>query len=286
MLIPLSTVSASDINNTADNQVLSATPNVDTISANVNNGENNNDTLSVNDEKNILSAGLESGNNNLLGADEDIGSYSNLAKLIKLTKAGETLMLPHSYKYDSSIDSAYAKGITLDRTIIIDGNGKTIDANNQAAGFTISANNVVLKNFNLINCIGKNKVFASSIYWLGDNGTLDNVNISGASAPLNNTYAKSAGISWWGKNGIIKNIKLSDLKDNTGHTSRSGRGGVAISCAGINLKLYNITIENTGDNREYKSYHGWIAILGSSSNVYINNLTAVRGKSILLNLND
>ena len=84
LLIPLGAASASDINNTAaDDQVLSATPNVDTISANVN-GENNNDTLSVNDEKNILSAGIndDSGSNTILKAGEDYATFTELIKYL------------------------------------------------------------------------------------------------------------------------------------------------------------------------------------------------------------
>ena len=60
LLIPLGAASASDINNTADNQVLSATPSVDTLSDSVN-PENNNDTQSVQNNENLLSAVSDSG---------------------------------------------------------------------------------------------------------------------------------------------------------------------------------------------------------------------------------
>ena len=84
LLIPLGAASASDINNTAaDDQVLSATPNVDTLSAGVN-LEQENDTLSV-QENEILSAGISgSNNNNILGDSSDTISYDDLITLIKL----------------------------------------------------------------------------------------------------------------------------------------------------------------------------------------------------------
>ena len=98
LIFSITGVSASDVN-TTDNQVLSATPDIDTLSASVNTEQNNN-TQSVS-ENNILSAGNDdSGSNNLLGADEETGSFTDLDKLIRSSE-GE-LTLDQDYAFDSS----------------------------------------------------------------------------------------------------------------------------------------------------------------------------------------
>ena len=101
LLIPLSTVSASDINNTADDQVLSATPSVDTLSASVN-PEQKNDTLSVQSDENILGAGSSS-SNNILG-DSNSGTYADLNKLIRLSTG--VVLLSQNYTYAGSTDDS------------------------------------------------------------------------------------------------------------------------------------------------------------------------------------
>ena len=146
LLIPLGAVSASDINNTADDQVLSATPSVDTLSASVN-LEQDNDTLSVkNNDENMLSAGIDdSGNNNLLKeGEEKYGSLTELNALIQ--KSNGTLELDKDYKFNDTLDSAsFSNGITLSKSITIDGCGKTIYSGEHRI-FTIQANHVTLKN--------------------------------------------------------------------------------------------------------------------------------------------
>ena len=69
LIFSITGVSASDVN-TTDNQVLSATPDVDTLSASVNTEQNNN-TQSVS-ENNLLSAG-----NDVSGSNESILKLSN-----------------------------------------------------------------------------------------------------------------------------------------------------------------------------------------------------------------
>ena len=207
LLIPLGAASASDVNNTAaDDQVLSATPNVDTISANVNNGENSNDTLSVNDEKNILSAGLESGSNNLLGdASENTRTFSDLNDLIKLSS--DRIIFSNDYKYDSQNDSSFVNGITISKAIEIDGNKHIMDASKTASFFNIKSDNVIIKNIIFINFKPTNGITV-----LGNNVTLDNVvfcNSSGLTKNLLVVYGEYCTM----KNSIIDNIKVN--KHNT-----------------------------------------------------------------------
>lgn len=72
-------------------------------------------------------------------------SYSDLAKLIRLSSG--TLTLYQDYKYNSGSDSAYKNGITISKTMTIDGNGHTIDGSSTATIFNVAADNVIIKNF-------------------------------------------------------------------------------------------------------------------------------------------
>ena len=60
----------------------------------------------------------------------------------EINSASGTLILSDNYTYDSSVDIKLRNGITIDKNLIIDGNGKTIDAGNQTRIFNISRPNL------------------------------------------------------------------------------------------------------------------------------------------------
>ena len=179
LLIPLGAASASDINNTAaDDQVLSATPNVDTLSAGVN-LEQENDTLSV-QENEILAAGTDSGSN-ILKANDKSGTLSELYQIIQLSK-GE-IKLYKDYEYNSEDD--LTQYTFLKDNIVIDGNNKTISSNSLVK-FTFSGNNITLKNCiftNIYLIINNGNIINSSFidYNIGTGSSLflTNVNLTG-----------------------------------------------------------------------------------------------------------
>jgi len=197
-----------------------------------------------------LSAGINSGNDDILG-DDETGSFADLNKLIKIST--DSLSLTSNYKYQGSSDD---NGINISKSILIDFNGYTIDGNNAAQGFTVTADNVVLKNVNIQNVISANQ--AGAVYWAGDNGQLINVKINNASDTVDG-YAYSGGISWWGNNGTISKLDITGCSA----SSSSGRKGSALSCAGLYLKIYNSTFHDMTSTGSY----GLIGILGSSFNV-------------------
>ena len=151
LIFSITSVSASDVN-TTDNQVLSATPSVDTLSTSVNTEQNNN-TQSVS-ENNLLSAGNDdSGSNELLGADEETGSFTDLNKLISLSS--NIVVLNNDYAYDSSQDTAYINGLNITKSITIEGNGHRIDCMNASNAFNnIVSNNVTIKNIIVFKYLG------------------------------------------------------------------------------------------------------------------------------------
>ena len=235
LLIPLSTVNASDINNTADDQVLSATPSVDTLSASVN-LEQDNDTLSV-QENEILSAGISgSNNNNILGDSSDTISYDELITLIKLSD--NELKLSSDVKYSTSDVNNI---IQISKPFTLDGNGRTIDGNGLASFFKINANNVCLKNLNIANLnVGK----AQAIVWKGDNGIIYNCNFTNISSSGDDNIINPGTISWEGNDGEIYESTFFNC---TTTYAYSEDGASGILARALNLNIHNNHfINNTG----------------------------------------
>lgn len=91
-----------------------------------------------------------------------LGTFSELNKTIngaESTNNGNVkeVQLNQSYKYNSSSDSAFQQGINITSNMTIDGNGNTIDANNESCifnvleGITLTIKNIKLINGNTVN---------------------------------------------------------------------------------------------------------------------------------------
>ena len=76
---------------------------------------------------------------------EASGSFEDLQSIIDLTPSGTTLCLSRDYK--GSEDN----GIILNKDLIIDGQGHTLDGNRECRIFHSTSGNIVLKNLKLIN---------------------------------------------------------------------------------------------------------------------------------------
>ena len=84
------------------------------------------------------------------------GSFTDLNNTISGSQAGESITLNRDYIY-STIDGNFSEGILIDKNIIIDGQGYTINAQKNASIFNIQGNSkVILKNINFINAYGVN----------------------------------------------------------------------------------------------------------------------------------
>ena len=81
-------------------------------------------------EKNVLSASNEK-------------TFADLRSQISKASSGDTIVLDSNYVYNSGFTN---NGITIDKTLTIDGKGHTLNAKKSGRIFSIAASNVVLKN--------------------------------------------------------------------------------------------------------------------------------------------
>ena len=84
--------------------------------------------------------------------NEDPLSFSDLNTIIN-GDGNSTIYLSHNYRYNSATDSAFRSGIQISRDLTVYGNGVTLDGNNMARIFRVTASslNVIFYNINFIN---------------------------------------------------------------------------------------------------------------------------------------
>ncbi|WP_462315985.1 hypothetical protein, partial [Methanobrevibacter sp.] len=87
------------------------------------------DTLSIDDAV-----------NDTIAADPEIGTFDDLSQLINGDE--DVIELKTDYKY-SPTDNVAKSGITIDRPITLNGNGRTIDASNSVRIFIVNSSNVI-----------------------------------------------------------------------------------------------------------------------------------------------
>ncbi len=116
-------------------------------------------------------------------------------KKIDDADVGSIITLENDYKYDSGFST---EGISINKTLTINGNGYVIDALGQSRIFFINSTKVTLNNIIFKN--GNATDNGGAIYWCGTNGTINNCNFTNNSAPL-----RAGAIFWSGGDGIINN---------------------------------------------------------------------------------
>ena len=142
--------------------------------------DDNNVTLS---ESNV--GDVESDLGSVDYVDEDVlsanpdGTFSDLQHVIDENTNG-TVDLDRNYKYSSAVDSELVTGVVINKSLVIEGNFMKIDGANLARIFNISADNVVLKNIQMLNGLkpGNTSVYAGGILWNGDNATVSHCNFT------------------------------------------------------------------------------------------------------------
>ena len=232
--------------------------------------------------------------------------FKVLQYIIDYAQAGSTIVLSHDYAWTAD-DSC----IVVDKQLTIDGNGHTIDAADSSKIFSVAGDNVVLKNMTLTR--GYNRLHstfqsgsdASVVLWEGNNGMMDDVNITDSMSyysHASNYRAYCAAVVWKGNDGLINNSIFQNCRQSTCHASAIiwfGDNGVVdstefINCMGkrgpyaqgeaeivhwygndgslINSNFINSKYYNSGSYSE-KSYY--LALVASEYYVYFNNAANV-----------
>ena len=101
---------------------------------------------------------------NEIQGSADNGTFTDLQKKINNADVGSTITLENDYKYNSGFST---EGISINKTLTINGNGHVIDALGQSRIFFINStkvtlNNILFKNANTTDNGG-------AICWYGDN---------------------------------------------------------------------------------------------------------------------
>ena len=187
---------------------------------------------------------LETAQNDIYTASDD--SFTNLTDEIENT--GMSLDLNQNYAFNNETDDN--SGIVIGKdNFVLNGNGRTIDGNNQSRLFNIIANNVTLNDLILIN---------------GNYGMCGGIRAEGTITLNNvtfiNNYAKEQG----GAIGIRPGTTL--ICNNTRFIDNYANDGSSILVSGSEVKLYNSYITS-------KNFAKSSQIYLSNAELYIENTT-------------
>ena len=83
-------------------------------------------------------------------SQENEKTFTDLNSLIN-DNSNDEVFLEDNYTYNPDSDEDYKYGISINRSLTVDGKGHTINGISMAKGFNVSAYNVVFKNINFIN---------------------------------------------------------------------------------------------------------------------------------------
>ncbi len=177
-------------------------------------------------------------------------TFATIQTKVDNAKAGSTIKLSGTY-------TGSGKAININKNLIIDGCGATLDAKGLSQIFYISGKGCTIKNIIFKNAYAK---YGGAIYWNGASGTLTNCTFNNCSSK---DYGDGGCVYWAGSNGKLTKCKFinSQGADNGGSVYWTGSNGVlatstftssssstsagAISWGGINGKVYGCTFKNS-----------------------------------------
>ena len=189
--------------------------------------------------------------------DSPSKSFMDLNNLINGGLNKSEIILEDDFVYQDDCDENFTNGIFINKSIVINGKGHIIDAQNKSMIFNIKGDNVVIKNITFINANGNKNI---------------NVNMIQIPEFFSDVYI--TGYSEY--DAVI-------YKSNSFYDAHAGGGcspfeGGAIYSSGNNLKIINSSFINN-----FASCGGGIFIAGSNSQLsnllFINN-SAKRGSAI------
>ena len=192
--------------------------------------------------------------------DSNNQSFNALQGIINNAPEKSTINLNRDYFFDENFDNG-EYGIIISKNLTINGNGHTINGLSKAAGFFISANNVILNNVNFKDTFSSN---GGAVYIASRNVVITNCN-----------FTNSRAIQFGGAIYSLFNITLNNCRfeNNTADTG----GGIYLMNDGI------ATIENSifNNNHAYMEGSAVYAIGRGTSLYYSSNFTNNGGNSTL-----
>ena len=192
---------------------------------------------------------LETAQNDIYTASDD--SFTNLTDEINSTNVVD---LTHDYKFNNETDDS--NGIVINKdNFVLNGNGRTIDGNNQSRLFSITGNNITLNDLILIN---GNYDICAGIRAVGTL-TLNNVTFI-------NNYANEQG----GAIGVRDGATL--ICNNCRFIDNYAQSGSAILDADSEIKLYNSYVTSKNFSKASQIFLSPSSGL-TPTEIYIENTT-------------
>lgn len=222
---------------------------------------NDNDTINCDesvavDENVDEPLGISDENEGLHNVEFEGKTFGELQKNIKSCNGGDIINLNNDIMQDGKSEILISKSLT------VNGNGHTIDAQKKSRVFNITAEDVVLNNITFIN--GK-------YYDYGGAVTLDGVNCTIINCKFINNYGAYGGaVDLHADNARVINCQFVD---------NNGVSGAAVLLAGDNAAVINCRfINNTARYGGSIEVTGFNATIGNS--LFINNTATSSGGAI------
>ena len=102
-------------------------------------------------------------NSTVIFNQKDSHRFCDLQLLIDSYVDGEVIIFYNDFKFDYNTDSLYVEGVAVNKSVVIDFNGISVDGDFQSEIFNINSSGVVLKNLSIQNAIG------TAISWFSNN---------------------------------------------------------------------------------------------------------------------
>ena len=251
---------------------------------------------------------VSSGESEIL-SDDSAGTFTDLQN--ELNNASNSLILNRDYQLDSYLDST--SGITINHdNFVLDGNNHIVDARKLGRIFTISGNNVTLKNIVLNNAFLDNTFDISElnnvslgyngapIEWVGDDATLTNVVINNSyisnmlnckASDISADYIMGNGaIAFYSGNILISNLNISNSHIITILSDESENNDFSLGNVGgifFNNTVHNLEVSDSeiGDIIFHNSLEGNISFENINEKLSIISSKDVNGILKFLNIN-
>ena len=197
-------------------------------------------------------------------------SFSDFQEIVNKTQENHEIDVKKDYTYHDG-DSQ----ITIDKSVVINGNNHTFDAKNKSAIFNIKADNVVIKNLNFINAnAGKGESVMHHVFYynvvVDDSGCFKNYN----DIVFENYDSSSGGAVYCQANNIL-------ITDCQFENNYAGVGG-AVYSRGENLTINNsIFVKNQAFNGAAVYIKNNTSIIDNSR--FFNNTASNFGSGVYLN---